>query len=164
VLFTRLRQDALVAKKRQKSPVSAAEKELKAAVEKLRAQLAAAEKSAEKWRSRAKASKSDAAGLKSQLAAVRRRLAKAEASVEKWKGRAKSALALPAAAAARALASTPAAPVVALVPDPDSGESTPPTEPDESWNVTRLRAEARARGIPGYSRKTKDQLLTELRG
>src|SRR5262249_27346420 len=63
-LFTRLRQDAVVAKKRQKSPVSAAEQELKAAVKKLRTQLAAAEKSAEKWRSRAKSSKTDAAGLK----------------------------------------------------------------------------------------------------
>ena len=35
---------------------------------------------------------------------------------------------------------------------------------DESWTVTRLRAEARARGVAGYSRKTKAQLLADLAG
>lgn len=34
--------------------------------------------------------------------------------------------------------------------------------PDETWTVTRLRAEARTRGVAGYSRMTKAQLITVL--
>ncbi|EFQ83555.1 hypothetical protein HMPREF0063_11218 [Aeromicrobium marinum DSM 15272] len=34
--------------------------------------------------------------------------------------------------------------------------------PDETWTVTRLRAEARSRAVPGYSRKSKAQLLEAL--
>lgn len=34
--------------------------------------------------------------------------------------------------------------------------------PDGSWTVTRLRAEARAQKVPGYSRMTKPQLLSAL--
>ena len=36
--------------------------------------------------------------------------------------------------------------------------------PDDSWTVAALRAEARRRGMTGYSRKTKAQLVAELRG
>jgi hypothetical protein len=113
-----------MAKKKQKAAKgrSEVERELKAQAKKLRAQLAAAEKSADKWKTRAKDHRSAAVGAKAELAAVRRRLEKAEAP------------------------------------------STPSTTPDESWTVTRLRAEARSRGVAGYSRKTKEQLLVELRG
>jgi chromosome segregation ATPase len=130
-----------MAKKR--SAAGAAEKQLKAAVKKLQSQLAAAEKSAEKWKARAKDHKSVASAVKSELSGVRRRLEKAEASVGKWKNRAQAPD--PAAAAP--------APAVAATP----------TEPDESWTVTALRAEARKRGLAGYSRKTKAELLAELR-
>jgi hypothetical protein len=34
--------------------------------------------------------------------------------------------------------------------------------PDATWTVTALRAEARSRGVAGYSRKTKAQLLADL--
>ena len=34
--------------------------------------------------------------------------------------------------------------------------------PDDSWTVTQLRAEARARGLTGLSRKTKAELLATL--
>jgi hypothetical protein len=115
-----------MAKKKQKPAKgrSEVERELKAQAKKLRAQLAAAEKSAEKWKAKAKDHRSVAVGAKAELAAVRRRLEKAETT------------------------ETPAA----------------STAPDDSWTVTRLRAEARSRGVAGYSRKTKEQLLLELRG
>jgi len=37
------------------------------------------------------------------------------------------------------------------------------TAPDDSWTVARLRTEARSRGLAGYSRLTKAQLLEALR-
>jgi hypothetical protein len=121
-MFTWMRHDGTMAKKKQKPAKgrSEVERELKAQAKKLRAQLAAAEKSAEKWKARAKDHRSVAVGAKAELAAVRRRLEKAE---------------------------TPA-----------KASSTP----DDSWNVTRLRAEARSRGVAGYSRKTRAELLDEL--
>ena len=132
--------------KKKKSQTDAVEKQWKARVRKLEARLASAEKSAGKWKTRAKQHQTDAAGLKSELTTVRRRLDKATASAAKWKDRAKAA---------------PSAP--ARRPGP---RTTPETAagPDESWTVTRLRAEARARGIAGYSRKTKAQLLADLAG
>jgi len=60
-------------------------------------------------------------------------------------------------------------PVPNLGPDsplPDqtaAGPDETAMEPDESWTVTRLRAEARARGVVGYSRLTKAQILQALR-
>jgi hypothetical protein len=136
-----------VAKKKQKADKAktAAEKQLKAALKKLQAQLSAAEKTAEKWKSRAKDHRSLAAGAKTELTAVRRRLAKSEAAATRWKGRAQPS-------------APPAGPTpLAAVPDIS-------TTPDDSWTVTRLRAEARRRGVAGYSRKSREQLLAELRG
>jgi Lon protease-like protein len=138
---------------KKKQGKGAVDKELKAAVRKLRSQLAAAEKSAEKWKSRAKAHRSDAVGFEAELTAVRRRLDKAAASATKWKGRARSGR------SQTATTGSVPAPVAAA-----ESATTTPTAPDEAWTVTRLRAEARARGVAGYSRKTKDQLLAELRG
>jgi hypothetical protein len=121
-----------MAKKKQKPAKgrSEVERELKAQAKKLRAQLAAAEKSAEKWKAKAKDHRSVAVGAKAELAAVRRRLEKTETAET---------------------AATPETPAAS-------------TAPDDSWTVTRLRAEARSRGIAGYSRKSKEQLLLELRG
>ena len=132
-----------MAKKKQRAEAESVEKQLKGTVKKLKSQLAAAEKSAEKWKAWAKEQQSKAAGTKSELTDARRRLAKAEARAAKWKDRARAASA-----------------VVAPVPPPAvAGRST---TPDDTWTVTALRAEARARGLPGYSRKTKVQLLAEL--
>ncbi len=119
------------------------EKELKAAVKRLRSQLAAAEKSAEKWRSRAKAHQADVKGALGELTAVRHRLDQATASAAKWKDRVR---------ASRPPAAAPVAP------------TGPATGPDETWTVTALRAEARSRGLPGYSRKSKAELLADLLG
>lgn len=140
---------------KKKQGKGSVDKELKAAVRRLRSQLAAAEKSAEKWKSRAKAHRSDAVGAKAELTAVRRRLDKAAASATKWKGRARSGR------SQTATTGSVPAPVVAAAAE---SATTTPTAPDDAWTVTRLRAEARARGVAGYSRKTKDQLLAELRG
>ena len=132
-----------MAKKKQRSGAESAERQLKATVKKLKAQLAGAEKSAEKWKARAKEQQSKAAGTRSELTATRRRLAKAEARASKWKGRARAAL-------------------VAGAPVPPPAVAGRSATPDDTWTVTALRAEARTRGLPGYSRKTKVQLLAEL--
>jgi ribosome-binding ATPase YchF (GTP1/OBG family) len=142
----------------KKQRTGAAERELKAEIKKLKARLAAAEKSAETWKARAKDHKSSAAGSKSELSAVRRSLQKAEAQTKKWKDRAKAALSSSSATpAAPTAAAANTAPVEIMAP-------SAPTTPDETWTLTALRAEARARKLPGYSRKSKADLLTELRG
>ena len=135
-----------VAKKKQKkSRADAAEQELRAAVEALRARLSDVEASLAKWKKKATDRKSAVAEVKAELKALRRRLAKAEASAAKWRGRAKET-ATPAAAPTPA----PSAPVRSATPD-------------ETWTVTALRAEARARGVVNYSRKSKADLVAELR-
>ena len=58
-----------MAKKKQRAEAESAEKQLKGTVKKLKSQLAAAEKSAEKWKARAKEQQSKAAGTKSELTA-----------------------------------------------------------------------------------------------
>ena len=145
--------------KKQKSATAAAEKQLRAAVKKLQGQLAAAEKSAEKWKARAKEGRSVTAGVKSELAAVRRRLEKSELSVTKWRDRARKRAPVGAAPSGPAAATSPATSSASV-----SAGSVPSGDPDDSWTVTALRAEARRRGITGYSRKTKAALLAELRG
>ena len=40
--------------------------------------------------------------------------------------------------------------------------TSPTVSPDASWTVVQLRAEARTRGLPGLSRKTKAELLAAL--
>lgn len=138
-----------MAKKKQKPEKgrSAAEQALKSDVKKLRAQLATAEKSAEKWKTKAKDHRSRAAGAKTELAGARRRLDKAEAAAAKWKDRVK----------------TPAPPRAATSGTAGQAPQAGSASPDDSWNVTRLRAEARSRGVAGYSRKSREQLLVELR-
>lgn len=49
-------------------------------------------------------------------------------------------------------------------PDPVMAPPATVAGPDESWTVADLRTEAKRRGLTGYSRKTKTELLTELRG
>ena len=150
--------------KKTKAKKSTVEKDLRAKLKKVRAQLSVAEKSAEKWKHRARKQQKDAASLTSELTAVRRRAAKAESAAEKWKGRATSAGTTP-AAAPKAEAPKAAAPKAAA-PAASSQAASPgrATTPDDSWTVTALRAEARSRGVAGYSRKTKAQLLADLRG
>jgi peptidoglycan hydrolase CwlO-like protein len=135
-----------VAKKKKKSRADAAEKELNAAVEALRARLSDVEKSLAKWKKKATDRKSVVAEVKAELTALRRRLAKAEASATKWRGRAKEAEAAPAPS-----------------PAPASSPPVRSATPDETWTVTALRAEARARGVVNYSRKSKAVLIAELR-
>jgi hypothetical protein len=58
------------------------------------------------------------------------------------------------------------APATEVVEVETPAESTPgpapEAGPDDSWTVTALRAEARSRGLAGYSRKSKAELLAAL--
>ena len=80
-----------------------------------------------------------------QLTKTEKKLAKARERAEHWKSEAKTQR--------RSAPGRPAA------------EATPAdslTEPDETWTVVQLRAEARARGLVGMSNKPKAQLLAAL--
>lgn len=52
--------------------------------------------------------------------------------------------------------------IAAVASDVAPGTSGSAGSPDNSWTVTRLRAEARSRGVAGCSRMTKDQLIAVL--
>jgi hypothetical protein len=134
-----------MAKKRLKSAAGAAEGQLKAGAKRLQAQLGNVEKAAGKLATKAKDRLPAAADVKPDLPGVRRRLQMATSSVKKRR-------------APRA-APTPATPSAA-----STTASTNASAPDDSWTVADLRAEAKKRGLTGYSRKTKAQLLAELRG
>lgn len=47
-------------------------------------------------------------------------------------------------------------------PAPEPAAEAVSSGPDDSWTVARLRAEARAQHVTGYSRMTKSQLLVAL--
>jgi lysophospholipase len=136
-------QDVVMAKKRLRSAAGAAEDQLKAGAKRLQAQLGTVEKVAGKLATRAKERLPAPSDVKPDLPGVHRRLQKATASVKKRKPPRDE----PTASAA-----------------PPAAASSTASAPDDSWTVADLRAEAKKRGLTGYSRKTKAELLTELRG
>ena len=140
-----------MAKKRLRSAAGAAEDQLKAGAKKIRGQLAPVEKAVEGLATKAKERLPSPSEVKAELPGVRRRLKEATSSVTKRKGPAKAAK--PTRSAASAASSTSAA-----------SAASNGSAPDDSWTVADLRAEAKKRGLTGYSRKSKAELLAELRG
>jgi lysophospholipase len=142
-----------MAKKRLRSAAGAAEGQLKAGAKRIRGQLAPVEKAAEKLATKAKDRLPSPSDVKAELPGVRRRLREATSSVTRRKpqGRAESRSEAP-------FGSRPEHDV----PDAPAAASAAPSGPDESWTVADLRAEARKRGLTGYSRKSKAELLAEL--
>ena len=117
-------------------------------------------------------------GVRGQLTKTETKLAKANEKVARWK---KEAAALRTAASrsdARVerlqkkldRATAALSPVRASGPNQTgavAGSLTQPsgsefTVPDKTWTVVQLRAEARARGLTGTSKKSKRQLLAAL--
>lgn len=80
-----------------------------------------------------------------------RKLKQAETRADRWKAKAQKAEKRLAKLEKRLAKDTTRAP-----------EAAAPSGPDDSWTVARLRVEARSRGLEGYSRKTKQQLLDAL--
>ncbi|MFZ2012515.1 MAG: hypothetical protein WAV00_01680 [Nocardioides sp.] len=112
----------------------------------------------------AKKKKGSKKKLKAKLAKARARRDHAERSAENWKAKAKQRKSeVEVLEAELAGVSLRLAQAEAATPPKASGTARR-TAPDESWTVTQLRAEARAKGVPGYSRQTKAQLLAALRG
>jgi hypothetical protein len=124
-------------------------KKVKRTVKKLEADLDAAKAKAARWKKSARrhqkaadSSAAEVATLKKELKATRK--------------------------AARPATTAPAEPPSKLAPATTTevaaveDQSQVGLSPDESWTVTALRAEARTRGIAGYSRKSKTDLLAAL--
>jgi lysophospholipase len=120
---------------RLRSAADVAEEQLRAGAKRLQAQLATAEKVAEK------AAEKLAAKARERLPAPADAASGVATKARDAVGRRRS----------RPGGSRPA-PVMA----------PPGATPDESWTVADLRAEAKRRGLGGYSRKTKAQLLADL--
>ncbi len=143
-------------------------KKLEARVKKLEAAVASAEAKAAKWMKRAKKDRADAAASSARVSKLEKKLAKAQQPAPK----ASVGVSRP------TLAVAPDAPDKPDEPRPrpprpprssrSSRRSSPPPAPaakagpDDSWTVTALRAEARTRGLAGYSRKSKAELLAAL--
>lgn len=160
-----------VAKKKQKAGASSRDKELKASarklearVKKLEAAVDSAEAKAAEWKKKAKKDRADAAASSAKVAKLEKKLEKARRPVPK----ASAGMSRPTLAVAPDAPAQPdeVAPPVEVVEVDTPGESAPAAAPaagpDDSWTVTALRAEARKRGVAGYSRKTKAELLVAL--
>lgn len=126
-----------MAKKTLKSAADAAEEQLKAGAKLLQAQLAAVEQAAGKLADKAK----------EHLPAATEVTARAKDLVTR-----------------RGARSGGSSPTPVMTPPDAVTPSDAVAGPDESWTVADLRAEAKRRGLTGYSRKTRAQLLAELRG
>ena len=117
--------------------------------------------------------------VRGQLTKTETKLAKANERAERWKKQAAAHRTAASRADARVdrlqkkldRATTALKPVAATGPNEPAGtggsvtEPTGPdglTVPDKTWTVVQLRAEARARGLTGTSKKTKSQLLAAL--
>lgn len=119
--------------------------ELEHDVKKLRVSLEKAESRAESWKKKAEQHESTASEAKVEVAELEKKLKKAAKPAKP--------------AAKKAPVATPVS--VRRAPAKTAAPASP--SPDASWTVTRLRAAARAKGVVGYSRKSKDQLLAALR-
>lgn len=112
--------------------------------------------------------KSAAGAAEEQLKAGARKLQAQLATAEKAAGRLadKAKERLPAAAEVAAKAKDAVAKRGTRGRDlgPTPVMTPPGALPDETWTVSDLRAEAKRRGLTGYSRKTKAELLAELHG
>ena len=130
-----------MANKKLKSAAGVAEDQLKAGVKRLQEQLATVEQAAGKLATKAK-ERLPAAAEVTALAkdAVAKRTTRGRRPTQsRSTGRSASGSA-------------------------SGGSAAGGSGPDDSWTVADLRAEAKRRGLTGYSRKTKTELLADLRG
>ncbi|QWZ10087.1 hypothetical protein KRR39_10320 [Nocardioides panacis] len=124
----------------------------KAEVKMLRSRLASAESKRDKWKKRAVKAEAVTADLQARLKLAEKRLKKERKAT------------VSAEAASRV--EVPPAPIEVASARPGqvaSVDAAPGAKgPDGTWTVAELRAEARRRGIPGLSRKSKAELLAAL--
>ena len=162
-------------KKKQKksgsSSSSKAEKKLQRTVEKLSRRLDAAEADAKQWRKKAKKHQEVASGAKDESSRLRKRLDKA--TVPEQAATPPPVVAAPAKKApAKKTAPAKKAPAKKATAKKAPAKKAPAKKapaktasaggPDATWTLTALRAEARSRGLSGYSRASKSQLLARL--
>jgi lysophospholipase len=160
-----------MAKKKLRSAAGAAEGQLKARAKKIRGQLAPVEKAAERFATKAKDRLPSPTAVKAELPDVGRKLKKATASMTKRRRSSRPSTGTDQETAHETPPQTPTqTPTQPDAEDRDragasSSQAAPSagTGPDDSWTVADLRAEAKRRGLTGYSRKTKAELLAQLR-
>jgi hypothetical protein len=116
---------------------------------------------------------STAKQLRAKVNDLAKRLKRVEAKALRWKGKAREHEKSATAAEKRAKTAEkklPAAPSAAVptapltVPHPAPRADAPEvTGPGDHWTVKELRNEARVRGVTGYSRKSKSELIALLK-
>ena len=108
-----------------------------------------------------KAAKAERKRLEAEVEKLRAKVSAAEAEAARWRKKAKKHK----AAATGAFAETTE--LKRVLEDPSRAalaEAFRAADPDTEWTVAALRAEARSRGLAGYSRMTKAQLLGPVLG
>jgi lysophospholipase len=130
-----------------KKTSSSSKKKLEATVKRLEAKLERADAKAARWKQKAKENKSALASSQARISELSEELT------------------------SRRPASRPATPSRAKPPSPTRTNSTTQTpvsparnssEPDASWTLAQLRAEARSRGLTGLSGKKKAEVIAAL--
>ena len=145
----------MTAKKKLRAKV----KKLKSKVKKLKRKVARADGNTARWEQKATQNNATIASLQERVAKRDKQLSKAKRTARHLEPLREDAG-----------LSGEDVPELAEVAPPTKAEDArivvvtgePAHEPDETWTVVRLRAEARSRGITGLSGKTKAELLAAL--
>ena len=152
------KKDSAAADKKRKATV----KKLEGRIRKLEATVERANARAERWKKRAKQHRSDDTASRAEVERLTKKLAKSRRQVRA------SSVPVPTVAPGQPDDVAPLGGARAVAPveasrDADSSAApAPASAPDASWTVAALRAEARSRGIAGYSRKSKADLVAAL--
>ncbi len=134
----------------------------------------------EQYATKQKQLKKDLSTVKGQLTKTEKQLAKANERTERWEKEAKAHKTSASKAGTRAellqeqldetrasLKSVPSEASVEAASADEAGSGEPTGDgvgaPGDHWSVVQLRAEARARGMTGMSKKKKAQLIDALR-
>jgi hypothetical protein len=160
--------------KKKSGKSDGAVKDLKAKVAKLRRRLDTAEVAIDRWRSKARKHKANAASAQAETERLRKRLDRETApaapatsaprkTATKTTPRKAATKTAPKKAATKRAKSPAKRPATSPAARPAAGPSAAGGAPDATWTLSALRAEAKRRQLTGYSRATKAQLLTRLR-
>ncbi|MCY7401360.1 MAG: hypothetical protein LH477_10440 [Nocardioides sp.] len=137
-------------KRKSSKATQASQKQLERTVSTLETDVESAHAKTARWKKRAKQMEAAAETAEARVSKLEKKLAKSRRAARTVP------LVAPEQSPALTLVEEDGPAAAGLEVSPEGGT------PDDSWTLTALRAEARSRGLAGYSRKPKADLLAEL--